>query len=115
MSLNNKEKDIQKLYKTQKLALYWLLGLIYSGFIGLQLGRIQAIADFNYSLHEIMYVPFSIALFIVPVVFLIYIYFLIKYSIKKGRAKDEFKKMYSSSSSNSIYHRSCFYNGSSIP
>lgn len=91
MDLNNKEKYIKKLYKAQKLALYWLLGLIYSGFIGLQLGRIQAIADFNYNLHEIMYVPFSIAVFAVPVAFLIYIYLLIKYLLERGKQKMNLK------------------------
>ncbi|MFJ7738834.1 hypothetical protein ACIQ2D_21235 [Lysinibacillus sp. NPDC097287] len=87
MNLHDKERDVQKLYKAQKLALYWLLGLIYSGFIGFQLGRIQAITDFNYNLHEIMYVPSAIALYVVPVVFLIYIYFLIKYLLVMGKQK----------------------------
>ncbi|MBY0121608.1 hypothetical protein H0173_06685 [Bacillus sp. S/N-304-OC-R1] len=64
-----------------------MLGLIYSAFIGLQLGRVQAIADFNYSLHEIMYLPFNLAVFIVPVIFLIYLYFLIKYFRKRGSVK----------------------------
>lgn len=91
MNLNNKEREIQKLCKAQKLALYWLLGLIYSGFIGLQLGRIQAIADYNYNLHEIMYVPFNIALFVAPVVFLIYIYLLIKYLLVRGKQKTNLK------------------------
>ena len=92
MKPNNEEgKDNQKLFKSQKLALYWLLGLIYSGFIGLQLGRIQAIADFNYSLHEILYVPLNLALFLVPVVFLIYLYLVIKYLRKRGRQKGNLK------------------------
>lgn len=92
MKLNNKEeKDIQKLFKAQKLALYWFLGLIYSGFIGLQLGRIQAITDFNYRLHEIMYLPVNIALFVVPVVFFIYIYLVIKYLRIRGRQKTNLK------------------------
>ncbi|MBU8878885.1 hypothetical protein BGM26_07790 [Bacillus sp. FJAT-29790] len=92
MNLNNEEgKDNQKLFRAQKLALYWLLGLIYSGFIGLQLGRIQAIADFNYSLHEILYVPFNLAIFLVPVVFLIYLYHVIKYLRKRRRQKGNLK------------------------
>jgi heme/copper-type cytochrome/quinol oxidase subunit 2 len=93
MILNNKEKDIQNLYKSQKVALYWLLGIIYTAFIGLQLGRIQAIADFNYNLHEIMYAPFTIALFVVPVVFLVYIYQLIKYIRKRGKQSPNFKRV----------------------
>ncbi|OIJ14232.1 hypothetical protein BKP37_09120 [Anaerobacillus alkalilacustris] len=92
MNVNkNDEKDIQRFFKAQKLALYWLLGLIYSAFIGLQLGRIQAIADINYSLHEIMHVPFYFALFIVPVLFLIYMYFLINYLRKRGRQTTNLK------------------------
>ena len=71
--------------------LYWLLALIYLSFIGLQLGRIQAIADFNYSLHEIMYLPFNIAIFVVPALFLIYIFLFIKYLRKRGRKKTDLK------------------------
>ncbi|KAB2336159.1 hypothetical protein F7731_11710 [Cytobacillus depressus] len=87
----NSEEEIRKLHKAQRVALYWLLGLIYSAFIGLQLGRVQAIADFNYSLHEIMYVPLNIAMFIVPVLLPIYLYFSIKYLRKRGRVKGNFK------------------------
>lgn len=92
MDKKNKEQDIQRLYKAQKLALYWLLGIVYSGFIGLQLGRNQAIADFNYNLHELMFIPYNIALFVSPVVFLIYIYLLVKYLFKSGKQKLNFKK-----------------------
>ncbi|WP_332651692.1 hypothetical protein [Lysinibacillus sp. 54212] len=91
MNINGKDRHVQKLYKAQKLTLYWLLGLIYSGFIGFQLGRIQAIADFNYNLHELMFVPATIALFVVPVLFLIYLYFLIKYLLGRGKQKMSLK------------------------
>lgn len=91
MNLNNKEEEIQKSYKAQRIALYWLLAIIYLSFIGLQLGRIQAIADFNYNLHEIMYLPFSIAIFVVPALFLIYIYLFTKYLWKRGRKKTDIK------------------------
>ncbi|MFJ5624579.1 hypothetical protein ACIQD3_18025 [Peribacillus loiseleuriae] len=92
MKLNSEEeKDLRKLYEAQKVVLYWLLGLIYLAFIGLQLGRVQAIADFNYSLHELMYTPFNLALFIVPIMFLIYLYYSINYSRKRGRKKGNIK------------------------
>ncbi|WP_019412703.1 hypothetical protein [Paenisporosarcina sp. TG20] len=81
------ESDLQKLFKAQRLALYWLLGFIYLAFIGLQLGRVQAITNFNYSLHEILYLPFNLAIFIVPVLFLIYLYYVIKYLRKRGKQK----------------------------
>lgn len=85
--MNNKENDIQKLHKAQKLTLYWLLGFIYAAFIGMQLGRIQAITDFNYNLHEMMFMPFTIAIIAVPVLFLIYIYYLTKYLSARGKQK----------------------------
>ena len=91
MNLYNKEDSILKLYNAQKLVLYCLLGLIYTGFIGLQLGRIQAIADFNYNLHEIMYVPFTLAIFSLPVLIPIYIYLLIKYLLKRAKQKPNLK------------------------
>ncbi|ANX14085.1 hypothetical protein ABE41_018900 [Fictibacillus arsenicus] len=76
---------LQKLYETQKVALYVLLGLIYSGFLGTQLGRIQAISDFNYTLHELLFVPATLALYLGPVMFLVYFYLLIKYIKKRER------------------------------
>lgn len=76
------DKEESNLLKANKKVLYWLLGIIYIAFICLQLGRIQAIADFNYNLHEMMYVPVNLAIFIVPILFLIYIYLSIKSLIK---------------------------------
>ncbi|MEK3766175.1 MULTISPECIES: hypothetical protein [unclassified Solibacillus] len=90
--MNNKEKKIYRLYKAQKLALYWLLGIIVSGFIGLQLGEIQAIADYNYNLHEIMYFPAIISLFVAPVVLVIYIFLVVKYLVKRGKQKLNIKE-----------------------
>jgi hypothetical protein len=83
----DKEQELQKLYKVQKSILYVLLGLIYSAFIGMQLGRIQAIADYSYSLHELLYFPATVAIYLVPVMFLVYLYHLIKYVMKKERKK----------------------------
>jgi hypothetical protein len=76
---------LKKLYETQKVALHMLLGLIYSAFIGTQLGRIQAISDFNYTLHELLFIPATIALYFGPVMFLVYLYLLIKYIKKRER------------------------------
>jgi hypothetical protein len=76
---------LKKLYETQKVALHVLLGLIYSAFIGTQLGRIQAISDFNYTLHELLFILATIALYFGPVMFLVYLYLLIKYIKKRER------------------------------
>jgi len=96
MNLNNKvnnEIEIKKLFKAQKIALCWLFALIYLSFIGLLLGTIQSITDFNYNLHEIMYLPFNIAIFVVPVLFIIYIFLFIKYLRKRGRKKTDIKSI----------------------
>ncbi|MCM3126106.1 MULTISPECIES: hypothetical protein [unclassified Mesobacillus] len=81
------EKDKRSLFKAQKTSLYWLLGLIYVSFIGMQLGRVQAITEYNYSVHEMLYLPVTLSAFLVPIVFLIYMYFAIKYLRKQGIQK----------------------------
>ncbi|WP_066639244.1 hypothetical protein [Desulfolucanica intricata] len=79
------KEDSEILLRRKKIALYWLLGTIYTAFLGMQLGRIQAIADFNYNLHEVMFLPVNIAFFLVPVEFLIYMFFVIKCYIKNKK------------------------------
>ncbi len=85
------EHDATTLYKKQKRALFSLLGIIYFGFIALQLGRVQAITNFNYSLHEIMFVIATLSLYATPFALIIYIYNLIKYVRKRGKQKTRFK------------------------
>jgi hypothetical protein len=85
--MNQNEDDhnkLQKLYKAQKVALYVFLGLIYSGFIGTQLGRIQAISDFNYTLHELLFVPATLAFYLGPVIFLVYLFLFTVYVKRQG-------------------------------
>lgn len=93
MEQNNREEkeEIKKLFEAQRMVLYGLLALIYLSFIGLQLGRIQAITDFNYNLHEMMYLPFNIALFVVPALSLIYTLLFLKYICKRGKKKSDLK------------------------
>lgn len=85
--INNEEEKLKRLFISQKLFLYLLLGIVYLAFIGLQLGRIQAIADFNFTLHEIMYVPFTIAMVVAPVLFIIYIILVVMYLSKRGKQR----------------------------
>jgi len=97
MVQQNKDKnDIQQLYHSQKTALYCLLGLLYSAFIGAQLGRVQAITDFNFTLHELMYLPFNIAIYFGPIVLLIYLILVIKYLRKRGKQKLNAKTIFKS-------------------
>nr|WP_106779130.1 hypothetical protein [Lysinibacillus timonensis] len=94
MEQNNreeKEEEIKKLFEAQRMVLFGLLALIYLSFIGLQLGRIQAITDFNFNLHEMMYLPFNIAIFVVPPLLLIYAFLFVKYISKRGKKKSDLK------------------------
>ena len=61
------------LVKKHNFLLFVLLIMIYVAFIGMQLNRIQAIADYNYSLSEITLAPLTILMFIGPIILLAYI------------------------------------------
>jgi cation transport ATPase len=94
--MNQNEDDhnkLQKLYKAQKVALYVLLGLIYSGFLGTQLGRIQAITDFNYTLHELLFVPMTLAFYLGPVIFLVYLFLFTMYVKRRGKRRFKIKSI----------------------
>ncbi|MBT2636825.1 hypothetical protein [Bacillus sp. ISL-39] len=84
---NDEEQEKRKVWKDQRTSLYWLLGIIYITFLSMQLGRVQAISDFNYSLHEMLYIPATLSFFLVPIALLFYIYFVIKYLRKWGVQK----------------------------
>lgn len=61
------------LVKKHNFLLSLLLIMIYVAFIGMQLNRIQAIADYNYSLSEITMAPLTMLMFIGPIILLAYI------------------------------------------
>lgn len=84
---NELKQNLEAAYRAQKITLYFILILLYSAFIGLQLGRIQAISDFNYTLHELLYIPINIAIFVIPVLLLIYLFLVMKYLRKRGKQK----------------------------
>ncbi|MBC9784977.1 hypothetical protein H1S01_10700 [Heliobacterium chlorum] len=84
---DDEDKRVSNITKIRKVILYWLLGIIYTAFIGLQLGRIQSIADYNYTLHEMFYIPANLAIYFVPILFLIYIYLVIISSRRHPREK----------------------------
>lgn len=81
---NGRQNKFSELARTKKVVQYLLLSIIYISFFTFQLTRIQAISNFNYRLHEILYLPFNVAMFLVPVVFLVYMYLVIKCLIKKA-------------------------------
>jgi hypothetical protein len=85
---------LKKLYETQKVALHVLLGLIYSAFIGTQLGRIQAISDFNYTVHELLFLPMTLAFYLGPVIFLVYLFLFTMYVKRRGKRSFKIKSIF---------------------
>jgi hypothetical protein len=70
--------------RTRKNALYWLLGTIYTVFISLQLIQSRILINVNYGLHEMAAVPINAAIFIGPIVLIIYLNLEIKAVRKYG-------------------------------
>lgn len=92
--MEQKNNKLIESYKAQKAALLWFLGFIYISFIGIQLGQIQEIMDYNFNLHELMFVFANIAIFICPIIFFIYIFLLIKYLRERGKKKFSKKRLF---------------------
>ena len=70
----NKNTFTQK----RKIVAKVILGTTYIAFIGYLLADLQWITDWNYNLHEILYIPYSIAYYAVPVLSLLWGYYAIK-------------------------------------
>ena len=75
-SLLSKPKP--SLLETHNFLLSLSLILIYTAFIGMQLNRIQAIADYNYSLSELTMAPFTKLIYFGPIILLAYFIVTIK-------------------------------------
>ncbi|OPX83650.1 MAG: hypothetical protein A4E53_04485 [Pelotomaculum sp. PtaB.Bin104] len=92
---NDEEKDLENIMKKKKIALYCLLATIYIAFLGFELGQYQKINYFNYGLHELLYLPFNLAIYLVPFLFLIYMFFVLqsfrRKTNKKSSNKTKFK------------------------
>lgn len=70
----NRKSFTQKRKTVSKI----ILVTFYSAFIGYLLAGLQWIADWNYSIHEMLYIPYSIAYFLVPFELLAWIYYAAK-------------------------------------
>lgn len=96
MSEVSLEEDYSSILKSKKIVLTYILVLIYSSFLGLQLGKIQAIADYNYNLHEMLYIPANLAIFTLPVMLIIYLFLVFKsrkYAKKRITLRGTLKKV----------------------
>ena len=82
--IGEEEARIENLFEVKKTALRVLLISIYIAFFSFQLAQIDFIAEFSFSLHELLYLPVNLAIFFVPVLFLIYMFFVLKCIGKKS-------------------------------
>ena len=51
---------------------------MYTSFTGYMLGDIQGIANWNYNVHEMLYIPMAIAYVAMPIQVLVWLYYAIK-------------------------------------
>jgi hypothetical protein len=84
----NKEEYI----KRRKILTRSIGIMIYITFVCFNLGGIQSIADWNYNVHEMLYMPLNIAFFIVPILIIVWFYYAIKsYGYKKDSITNKVK------------------------
>lgn len=81
---SGEEIRIDNLFEAKKTALRVLLISIYVAFFSFQLAQIDFITELSFSLHELLYLPVNLAIFFVPVLFLIYMLFVLKCIGKKS-------------------------------
>lgn len=70
--------------RSYRITGFSLLFLLYTGFTGWQLGRVQAIMDFNSTLHEMLYIPAFLCLYVGPIVFLVFCYYMIRAKVVRS-------------------------------
>jgi len=92
------EDQLKQFNTRKKMALIILVGTIYLSFSGRMLGQIQAITDFSYNLHELLFLPVTISYFLIPIEFVVYIYYFVK-----SRGFREEKKMLRKAKSYAIF------------
>ncbi|WP_407270736.1 hypothetical protein [Radiobacillus sp. PE A8.2] len=86
----DRKNALEKTFKQQKIALKFFLSNTYLVFIGIVCHEIQAIADFNYILYE-MISSVANLMFLIPALLLVYMFYGIKYLRIRGLGIPNFK------------------------
>ncbi|MER2192667.1 MAG: hypothetical protein ABS951_17035 [Solibacillus sp.] len=73
--------------KRYRITGFSLLLLLYTGFTGWQLGRVQAITDFNYTLHEMLYIPAFLCMYVGPIVFIVLCYYMMRAKVVRDMTR----------------------------
>lgn len=88
---NNVRKD--KYIQSSRIAANILIFSILLCLISFRLAKIQAIADFRYSLHELLYLPVNIGLYLIPVEAVCMLYFFTRWIIYVKKNRSGFTKI----------------------
>lgn len=75
MDYSSKRKTLSK----------FIIGYLYLAFITFMLGQSQLISDWNYSIHEIMYLPTNLAFVLLPIMTMFWLYNAIKSRADLGK------------------------------
>lgn len=70
----------------RKITTRVILITVYTTFICYLLGKLQSISDWNYNVHEMLYLPYNIAIFVLPIEVVVWIYYSINV-MKEEREK----------------------------
>ena len=87
--MNHMDDTEIMLDKLKKKVLYIILGIIYISFIGYQVSRLQAFDDNSILFSEFLYLPAYIAILIIPIMFLLYVFLSLKIR-KLNRHREDF-------------------------
>ncbi|SHJ92819.1 hypothetical protein SAMN02745751_03723 [Dethiosulfatibacter aminovorans DSM 17477] len=61
----------------RKITTRVILITVYTTFICYLLGKLQSISDWNYNVHEMLYLPYNFAIFALPIEVFVWIYYSI--------------------------------------
>ena len=62
-----------------KIASIVLVLSLFTFYISSELSRVQAISDYSYRLHELLYIPMNLGLFLIPIEIAAFIYYGIRF------------------------------------
>jgi len=78
-NLKSKNKE-RMLFQKKTNTLYFLFGLVFTGFLSLRIAKVPFINEFFYNLYEMLHGYFFICMIFFPFVLFTYLYWQIKYN-----------------------------------
>jgi hypothetical protein len=69
---------MQDYTRKRKLLTKIIIITVYISLFSYLLGDIQSIANWNYTIHEILYLPITLAIYVLPIIFIFWSYYFFK-------------------------------------